>query len=341
MRDLAEQERFEEAALARDRLRALAEALARSRIDGWLLRTDDLVLRDAGGRLRLRRGGLIRNAGDEPVGRREPRERADELSRPRLGGSEQVRVESSAEPFCGTRRAAPSSTAARDARPRRTGGARSDDGWTGRWSTRSSSRARARRSAASSVRSPSCPPSTSAYSRHGRRCVARASNPTRSTRTILGHARQAGNGPNTGRQVSVRAGVPVEVSAYNVNIACGSGMKAVQLGRSRSRSGTRGRVGRGHGEHDPGPVPARPDAHRLPDGRRAGVRRDVPRRAARPVVRAHHGRDRGEPRRPVRPVACRAGRVRARAAAEGSRKLRRARGDVRRPSPGRPRKGAA
>ncbi len=48
--------------------------------------------------------------------------------------------------------------------------------------------------------------------------------------TIYGHARQAGNGPNTGRQVSVRAGVPVEVSAYNVNIACGSGMKAVQLG---------------------------------------------------------------------------------------------------------------
>jgi acetyl-CoA C-acetyltransferase len=48
--------------------------------------------------------------------------------------------------------------------------------------------------------------------------------------TILGHARQAGNGPNTGRQVSVGAGVPVEVSAYNVNIACGSGMKAVQLG---------------------------------------------------------------------------------------------------------------
>jgi acetyl-CoA C-acetyltransferase len=47
--------------------------------------------------------------------------------------------------------------------------------------------------------------------------------------TIVGHARQAGNGPNTGRQVSVRAGIPVEVSAYNVNLACGSGMKAVQL----------------------------------------------------------------------------------------------------------------
>ena len=48
--------------------------------------------------------------------------------------------------------------------------------------------------------------------------------------TILGHARQAGNGPNTGRQVSVMAGVPVEVGAYNVNIACGSGMKATQIG---------------------------------------------------------------------------------------------------------------
>ena len=48
-------------------------------------------------------------------------------------------------------------------------------------------------------------------------------------RTIVGHARQAGNGPNTGRQVSVGAGIPVEVAAYNVNMACGSGMKAVQL----------------------------------------------------------------------------------------------------------------
>jgi acetyl-CoA C-acetyltransferase len=54
--------------------------------------------------------------------------------------------------------------------------------------------------------------------------------PEQIEQAILGHARQAGNGPNTGRQVSVGAGVPVEVSAYNVNIACGSGMKAVQLG---------------------------------------------------------------------------------------------------------------
>src|SRR5436309_14766788 len=53
--------------------------------------------------------------------------------------------------------------------------------------------------------------------------------PEQIDQTIVGHARQAGNGPNTGRQVSVRSGVPIEVSAYNVNIACGSGMKAVQL----------------------------------------------------------------------------------------------------------------
>ena len=61
--------------------------------------------------------------------------------------------------------------------------------------------------------------------------------PDQVDQTIIGHARQAGNGPNTGRQVSVRAGVPVEVSAYNVNIACGSGMKAVQLAAQQIQLG--------------------------------------------------------------------------------------------------------
>lgn len=32
--------------------------------------------------------------------------------------------------------------------------------------------------------------------------------PDQIDQAILGHARQAGNGPNTGRQVSIRAGVP-------------------------------------------------------------------------------------------------------------------------------------
>jgi acetyl-CoA C-acetyltransferase len=46
---------------------------------------------------------------------------------------------------------------------------------------------------------------------------------------IFGSARQAGNGPNPGRQISVRAGVPKEVPAYTVNQACASGMKAIAL----------------------------------------------------------------------------------------------------------------
>jgi len=55
--------------------------------------------------------------------------------------------------------------------------------------------------------------------------------------TIMGHARQAGNGPNTGRQVSVRAGIPVATPAFNVNMACASGMKAVHLGAQQIMTG--------------------------------------------------------------------------------------------------------
>jgi acetyl-CoA C-acetyltransferase len=47
--------------------------------------------------------------------------------------------------------------------------------------------------------------------------------------TVAGHARQAGNGPNPGRQVSIRAGVPETVPAYTVNKACGSSSKALTL----------------------------------------------------------------------------------------------------------------
>ena len=47
--------------------------------------------------------------------------------------------------------------------------------------------------------------------------------------TIFGNARQAGGGPNPGRQVSVRSGVPREVPAYTVNMACASGMKSIAL----------------------------------------------------------------------------------------------------------------
>lgn len=48
--------------------------------------------------------------------------------------------------------------------------------------------------------------------------------------TIFGSARQAGNGPNPARQISVRSGIPKESPAYTVNQACASGMKAIALG---------------------------------------------------------------------------------------------------------------
>jgi acetyl-CoA C-acetyltransferase len=48
--------------------------------------------------------------------------------------------------------------------------------------------------------------------------------------TIFGHARQAGGGPNTARQVSHRAGVPDVVPAFTVNKACASSLKALTLG---------------------------------------------------------------------------------------------------------------
>jgi acetyl-CoA C-acetyltransferase len=54
--------------------------------------------------------------------------------------------------------------------------------------------------------------------------------PSEVDEVIIGHARAAGNGPNPARQVSYRAGIPQEISAYTVNKACGSGLKAIILG---------------------------------------------------------------------------------------------------------------
>jgi acetyl-CoA acetyltransferase family protein len=47
--------------------------------------------------------------------------------------------------------------------------------------------------------------------------------------TIVSNCRQAGNGPNPGRQMSLKAGVPEHVPAQTINMACASGLKAVQL----------------------------------------------------------------------------------------------------------------
>src|SRR5271165_3048713 len=48
--------------------------------------------------------------------------------------------------------------------------------------------------------------------------------------TIFGNARQAGGGPNPGRQISIRSGVPQEIPAYTVNKACASGIKSIAIG---------------------------------------------------------------------------------------------------------------
>jgi acetyl-CoA C-acetyltransferase len=57
---------------------------------------------------------------------------------------------------------------------------------------------------------------------------------------VWGCARQAGAGPNVGRQIAYRAGVPETVPASTINQACASGLKAiilaaqeVMLGRAR------------------------------------------------------------------------------------------------------------
>ncbi len=50
---------------------------------------------------------------------------------------------------------------------------------------------------------------------------------------IWGHGRQAGGGPNTARQVSIRSGVPQSSVAYTLNKACGSSLFAmVQAART-------------------------------------------------------------------------------------------------------------
>jgi acetyl-CoA C-acetyltransferase len=53
--------------------------------------------------------------------------------------------------------------------------------------------------------------------------------PTDVDEAVFGHARQAGNGPNTARQVSYRAGMGESVPAHTVNMACGSGVKAIDV----------------------------------------------------------------------------------------------------------------
>ena len=201
MDDLAEQERYEEAALVRDRLRALAGALERARRDAWLVRAGALELEtDDGVRLRFDRGALTR-AGDgcarqeDPLSLPCPRERADELAAVRGWlARHRVRViavdgHAPSEPVDGGAAIARVLAQARAAELAPPGGReRERQGDRARrldwraWTTPSSSRAPARPSGSSSVRSPGRPPSSSARWPPSRRCDAPTSTPPPSTR---------------------------------------------------------------------------------------------------------------------------------------------------------------
>ena len=253
MSTLADAERFEEAASVRDRLRALAEGTRRSRSDAWLIGAGRLELRHEPdqvlcGSITARscanaqadRGPktsptstLDAEALVEPC----PRERVDELAavrswiathHPRVDGCDRR----PAEPVEG------GATLARvlDRTARRLVAAVSRGR---RRARRLDWRGMERAVIVEGARTPigkflgsfAETPAVQLGELAAREALRRAAvEPDQIEQTIVGHARQAGNGPNTGRQVSMRAGVPEEVGAYNVNIACGSGMKATQLG---------------------------------------------------------------------------------------------------------------
>ena len=53
----------------------------------------------------------------------------------------------------------------------------------------------------------------------------------------MGMARQAGEGPNIARQISIRGGVPETATAMTVNQACASGLRSIVLGAQQILSG--------------------------------------------------------------------------------------------------------
>ena len=61
--------------------------------------------------------------------------------------------------------------------------------------------------------------------------------PERVDAVVLGMARQAGNGPNPGRQVLIKAGIPQERPGHTVNMACASGLLSIAEARNMIRLG--------------------------------------------------------------------------------------------------------
>jgi len=62
-------------------------------------------------------------------------------------------------------------------------------------------------------------------------------NPADLDELIIGNILPAGQGQGIGRQVGIKAGIPVTVPGYAVNMVCGSGMKAVMSAYANIKSG--------------------------------------------------------------------------------------------------------
>ncbi len=61
--------------------------------------------------------------------------------------------------------------------------------------------------------------------------------PLKIDEVIMGNVLQGAQGQNTGRQASIKAGVPQETNAFTINKMCASGMKAVALAAQAIRAG--------------------------------------------------------------------------------------------------------
>lgn len=61
--------------------------------------------------------------------------------------------------------------------------------------------------------------------------------PAQVDEVIFGNVLQAGLGQNVARQVAIKAGLPIESTAYTINIVCASGLKSVALAASTIKAG--------------------------------------------------------------------------------------------------------
>ena len=137
---------------------------------------------------------------------------------------------------------------------------------------------------------------------------------------VIGHGRQAGSGPNPGRQVAHRAGVPVTAPAQTINKACASGLQAIAAGAQSLLGGESAVVVAG-GIESMSRMPYLVDAIDARWGHKMGhfqfvdaMYRDG---FADPAVGAHHGRDRRGAGPPVRHHPRRVRRLRPRESAQG------------------------